>query len=154
MNPPIEVATAIAAEIGRDRTAIRLSPGLTLWGIDEGPEGPDLYRHLVGDLDALGLAYLHIAHQGNEALLADLRKLWRGTMIVNRAGRLRNRIGSDVADGLADMEAYGQWVLANPDFAARLKTGAPMNAADRSTFFGGTAKGYTDYPALHEAMAA
>ncbi|MGH8116937.1 MAG: alkene reductase, partial [Rhodanobacteraceae bacterium] len=40
----IEVATAIAAEIGADRTAIRLSPGLTLWGIDEGPEGPDLYR--------------------------------------------------------------------------------------------------------------
>jgi 2,4-dienoyl-CoA reductase-like NADH-dependent reductase (Old Yellow Enzyme family) len=45
-------------------------------------------------------------------------------------------------------------VLANPDFVARLKAGAPMNAADRSTFFGGTAKGYTDYPVLREALAA
>src|ERR1700743_1420034 len=40
----IEVATAIAEEIGADRTAIRLAPGLTMWGIDEGVEGPTLYR--------------------------------------------------------------------------------------------------------------
>ena len=150
----VEVATAIAAEIGPDRTAIRLSPGMTLWGIDEGAEGPDLYRHLVSELDALGLAYLHIAQQGDEALMADIRKLWKGTLILNRAGRPRDRIGTDVADGLADLESYGQFVLANPDFVARLKAGAPMNAADRNTFFGGTAKGYTDYPALREALAA
>lgn len=58
----IEVARAIAEEIGADRTAIRLSPGATLWGIDEGAEGPDLYRYLVAELDQLGLAHLHILH--------------------------------------------------------------------------------------------
>ncbi|MFP3739851.1 alkene reductase, partial [Burkholderia sp. SIMBA_019] len=68
----IEVATAIAKEIGADRTAIRLSPGMALWGIDEGEQGPALYRYLVTALDKLGLAYLHIAHQGDEALLADI----------------------------------------------------------------------------------
>ena len=150
----IEVATAVAAEIGADRTAIRLSPGMGLWGIDEGPEGPDLYRHLVGELDALGLAYLHIAHQGDEALLADIRKRWKGVLMLNRAGRPRDRVGSDVADGLADLESYGQFVLANPDFVARLEADAPFNTADRTTFFGGTAKGYTDYPALRAALAA
>jgi 2,4-dienoyl-CoA reductase-like NADH-dependent reductase (Old Yellow Enzyme family) len=150
----IEVATAIAAEIGADRTAIRLSPGMKLWGIDEGTEGQNLYRHLVGELDALDLAYLHIAQQGDEALLADIRKRWKGTLVLNRAGRSRDRIGTDVADGLAELESYGQFVLANPDFVARLKAGAPLNAADRSTFFGGTAKGYTDYPPLREALAA
>jgi 2,4-dienoyl-CoA reductase-like NADH-dependent reductase (Old Yellow Enzyme family) len=149
----LEVATAVAAEIGADRTAIRLSPGMTLWGIDEGPEGPDLYRRLVGDLDALGLAYVHIAHQGDEALLADIRKLWTRVLVLNRAGRPRDRIGSDVASGLADLEAYGQFVLANPDFVARLKAGAPFNTADRTTFFGGTARGYTDYPSLRAALA-
>ncbi|MFK4624790.1 2,4-dienoyl-CoA reductase-like NADH-dependent reductase (Old Yellow Enzyme family) [Bradyrhizobium diazoefficiens] len=149
----IEVATAIAGEIGADRTAIRLSPGITMWGIDEGAEGPDLYRHLVGELDKLSLAYLHIMHQGDERLLADLRRLWRGKLIVNRPGRPRDRIGSDVAAGLADLEAYGQMILANPDFIARLKSGALLNEADRTTFFGGTARGYTDYPAL-DAIAA
>lgn len=144
----IEIAVAIAEEIGADRTAIRLSPGTAMWGIDEGTEGPDLYRYLVAELDKLGLAYLHVMHLGNEALLADLRKLWKGALVLNRPGRPRDQIGTDVATGQADLEAYGQMVLANPDFIDRLKTGAAMNEADRNTFFGGTAQGYTDYPVL------
>lgn len=150
----IEVATAIADEIGADRTAIRLSPGTTMWGIDEGAEGPDLYRYLVAELNVLGLAYVHVMHQGNEPLLTDIRKLWKQALIVNRPGRPRDQMGADVVTGLADLEAYGQMVLANPDFVARLKAGAPMNEADRTAFFGGDAKGYTDYPALSEAAEA
>jgi 2,4-dienoyl-CoA reductase-like NADH-dependent reductase (Old Yellow Enzyme family) len=148
----IEVATAIAAEIGADKTAIRLSPGTTMWGIDEGAEGPDLYRHLVAELDKLELAYLHVMHQGNEALLADIRRLWKRPLILNRPGRPRDQIGSDVASGLADLEAYGQMILANPDFVTRLKADAPMNPAHRNTFFGGSVQGYTDYPVLAEAV--
>ncbi|WP_077960563.1 alkene reductase [Ensifer adhaerens] len=144
----IEVAAAIAEEIGADRTAVRLSPGLAMWGIDEGAEGPDLYRYLVGELDKLGLAYLHIMHAGGEPLLASLRKLWTQPLVLNRPGRGRDEIGSDLASGLADLEAYGQMVLANPDFIDRLKSDAPMNEADRMTYFGGTGKGYIDYPAL------
>lgn len=143
------MASAIAEEIGADRTAIRLSPGTTIWGIDEGSEGSELYRYLVAELDKLGLAYLHIMHQGNEALLTDIRQLWHQSLIVNRPGRPREQIGTDVASGLADLEAYGQLVLANPDFVARLKTNAGMNAADHKTYYGGTAEGYTDYPALN-----
>ena len=141
----IEVATAIAEAIGADRTSIRLSPGTALWGIDEGPDGSELYRYLIGELDKLGLAYLHIMDQGNEALLADIRRLWKGTLIINRPGRARDAIGTDIASGLADLEAYGQMILANPDFIERLKIGAPFHEADRMTFFGGTEKGYTDY---------
>ena len=144
----IEVATAVAEEIGADRTAIRLSPGTAMWGIDEGTEGPALYRHLVAELNQLGLAYLHLMHLGNDALLADIRQLWTGTLILNRPSRPREQIGADVASGLAELEAYGQMVLANPDFVERLKAGAPMNEADRNAFFGGTAQGYTDYAAL------
>jgi 2,4-dienoyl-CoA reductase-like NADH-dependent reductase (Old Yellow Enzyme family) len=150
----IEVATAVAEEIGADRTAIRLSPGIKMWGIDEGAEGPALYRYLVAELDKLGLAYLHVLHAGDEKLVGDVRALWTQSLIVNRPGRLRDRIGADVASGLADLEAYGQLVLANPDFVARVKTGAAMNEADRASFFGGAAPGYTDYPALEAATAA
>lgn len=147
----IEIATAIAGEIGADRTAIRLSPGTTLWGIDEGEAGPDLYRYLVAELDRLGLVYLHIMHQGNEPLLAAIRERWQRTLILNRPGRPREQIGSDIDAGLAEMEAYGQMVLANPDFAERLMTHAPMNEADRNTYFGGSAQGYADYPALNSS---
>ncbi|BCZ83623.1 alkene reductase [Paraburkholderia terrae] len=150
----IEVATAIASEIGAERTAIRLSPGTTMWGIDEGAEGPDLYRFLVAELDKLGLAYVHIMHQGNEGLLSDIRKLWTRALIVNRPGRPLERVGSDRASGLADLESYGQMVLANPDFVARLTANSTMNEANRTTFFGGDARGYTDYPHLHEPAGA
>ncbi|WP_439886067.1 alkene reductase [Pseudomonas sp. MBLB4123] len=150
----IEVAAAIAEEIGADRSAIRLSPGTTLWGIDEGAEGPELYRYLVVELDKLGLAYLHVMHQGNEPLLADIRKLWRHPLILNRPGRAREEIGADLASGLADLEAYGQMVLATPDFVERLRNAAPMNEADRASYFGGGAQGYTDYPTLTATQAS
>lgn len=150
----IEVAVAVAEEIGADRTAIRLSPGTTMWGIEEGENGPDLYRYLVAELDKLGLAYLHIMHQGNDPLLADIRKGWSGKLILNRPGRPREQFGADVVSGLADLEAYGAAVLANPDFAKRVKTGAPFNNADPATFFGGNDKGYTDYPTMSDAPGA
>ncbi|MCH4092089.1 MAG: hypothetical protein LKG39_06305 [Acetobacter sp.] len=144
----IEIAKAIAEEIGADRTGIRFSPGTTLWGIDEGADGPELYRYLITELDKLHLSYVHIMDQGNEALLGDIRRLWTGKLILNRPSRPRENIGADVTNGLADMEAYGQMILANPDFLARLKADAPLNNADHSSFFGGSEAGYTDYPTL------
>ena len=149
----IEVATAIAEEIGADRTAIRLSPRMTLWGIDEGAQSAELYRYLVAELDALGLAYLHLSHPGDEALVADLRSLWRGNLVLNRSGRPRDQFGADIASGLAELESYGQMVLANPDFVERLESDGPMNPADPSTYFGGDDKGYIDYPTLADAAA-
>lgn len=150
----LEVARRIASEIGPDRTGIRLSPGATLGDLDEGPEGPGLYRHLVGELDKLGLAYLHLMHLGDDALLADLRAVWRQALIVNRPARSREAIGQDIASGLADLESYGQFVLANPDFTERLQTGAAFNTPDRATYFGGTDQGYTDYPQLNAQKGA
>ncbi|WP_288440923.1 hypothetical protein [uncultured Pseudomonas sp.] len=87
-------------------------------------------------------------HQGNEELLADIRALWSQTIILNRPGRPREAVGKDIEAGLADLEAYAPMVLANPDFVARLIADAPLNEADRMTFFGGDDKGYTDYPTL------
>lgn len=144
----LEVAAAVADEIGADRTAIRLSPGLAMWGIDEGSEGPDLYRYLIAELARIGLVYVHVMHVGSEDLLHDIRKLWKNVFILNRPGRARSAIGTDVTSGLADMESYGQMILANPDFLTRLKKNAPLNLADPTTYYGGTGKGYTDYPTL------
>lgn len=85
---------------------------------------------------------------GNEELLKDLRTMWDQTLILNRPGRSRNDIGTDVETGLADMESYGAMVLANPDFVHRVTVKAEMNEADKATFFGGDAHGFTDYPLL------
>jgi N-ethylmaleimide reductase len=144
----IDVARAIAEEIGAYRTAIRLSPSTLNSGIEEGESGPALYRYLVTKLDEIGLAYIHVMHMGDKDLLRGIRKLWSGVLILNRPGRARSQIGTDVASGLADLEAYGRMVLANPDFITRIERDMPLNEADPATFYGGTWKGYTDYPAL------
>ena len=55
---------------------------------------------------------------------------------------------AEIALGNADMIAYGQPYIANPDLVARFKAGADLNTPDLDTFYGGDAKGYTDYPFL------
>jgi 2,4-dienoyl-CoA reductase-like NADH-dependent reductase (Old Yellow Enzyme family) len=65
-----------------------------------------------------------------------------------RTKRSREELGEDVEVGLADVVPIGKWALANPDFVARFRKGAELNAPDFATLFGGGAKGYIDYPAL------
>lgn len=144
----IEVATAVAAEIGSDRTGFRISPGGTFNDIDEGQSSPDLYRYLVPELGKLNLAYLHVMHLGNDELLREIRAAWPTALLVNRQGRPLQDIAVDVDAGIADVAPVGAWALANPDLVERLKTGAPLNEPDRTTFFGGGSHGYTDYPTL------
>lgn len=144
----IEVATAVAAKIGADRTGIRFSPLGKSGGLDEGPDAPQLYRYLVGELNKLGLAYLHLLHTGNEDLLQDIRAAWKHALLVNRPGAARDTLDRDVKAGLAELVPVGQLALANPDLVKRLKTHAPLNKAQHASYFGGTEAGYTDYPAL------
>ncbi|WP_347978164.1 alkene reductase [Microbacterium sp. ProA8] len=144
----LEVAAAVADEIGGDRVGIRISPGLVIGGIDEGPDAADQYRHLVGELAGLNLAYLHVVQSSDEVLLRDLRDLWPSALLVLRAGRSLDALGDDIDAGLADIVPIARWALANPDVVERIRSGAPMNDADPATFYGGGAAGYTDYPAL------
>lgn len=144
----IEVAQAIVDEIGADKTGFRISPHTPLGGIEEGEQGPDLYRYLTTELAKLNLAYLHMMHLGNEELLKDIRSIWPNPLLVNRAGRTLENISTDLDNGLADLVPVGVWALANPDLVERLQTGAPLNEANPATFFGGGSEGYTDYPTL------
>ncbi len=142
----IEVATAIAGEIGADRIGFRISPFLP--GMDESPEAADLYRYLVAELAKLDLAYLHVFHFTDEDLLRDIRSLWSGPLLVIRAGRTIDDLQIDLESGLADVVPIGKLALANPDFLKRYTAGADMNEPDWATLFGGGAAGYTDYPTL------
>jgi 2,4-dienoyl-CoA reductase-like NADH-dependent reductase (Old Yellow Enzyme family) len=144
----IEVAEAVAAEIGADRTGFRISPGMPLGGLDEGPGGPDVYRYLIAELAQRNLAYLHVMHGGRDEFLEEIRALWPSPLLVNRAGRPLDQIAVDIDAGLADVAPIGAWALANPDFVERLKSGSALNPGDPSTFFGGDSHGYTDYPML------
>ncbi|MEU6667181.1 alkene reductase [Streptomyces sp. NPDC046727] len=146
----VETARAVAEAIGPERTALRLSPGNPLNDIEE-PEPEPVYTALVDALEPLGLAYLHVLETGDfRDLTPLLRKRFSGSLVLNPA--TEGPTGPDalalVEDGSADLIAYGQLFLANPDLPARLRSGGPFNTADPATFYGGGAAGYTDYPAL------
>ncbi|GGO95534.1 alkene reductase [Stakelama pacifica] len=147
----VEVAQAIADAIGADRTGIRLSPGIPMGGIKEGGDNDEVYRYLAEQFERIGLAYIHMLHGGNEQLLADIRERFSGTLIVNRPGRTREQVGSDIEAGTADMESIGVMSLSNPDLVERLKSGAKLNAIQYDKFYGAGAAGYVDYPTLAEA---
>ena len=141
----VEVATAIADEIGADRTGLRISPGNPYNDIAES-DTAELYPALVRALNPLGLAYLHVVHAGDDALLDTTRDLWPTTLILNRSGTDLPARAKDIDNGTADLISVGALALANPDLVARLRSGAPLNSPDPATFYGGGAVGYTDYP--------
>jgi N-ethylmaleimide reductase len=141
----VEVAAAVADEIGAERTGIRISPANPYNDIAES-DTAELYPALLDALRPLGLAYLHVMHAGDEALLDALRAQWPTTLILNRGGTDLPARAKDIDNGTADLVSVGALALANPDLVERLSAGAPLNTPDPATFYGGGAAGYTDYP--------
>nr|WP_306669674.1 alkene reductase [Rhodococcus qingshengii] len=150
-----EVAAAVVGAIGAERTGIRLSPGVLNNGIDDGPEAAATYLPLITALQELDLAYLHILEAGDRNLTHTIRERWSNTLMLNPTtpGRPTGPDELELIDeGLADLISFGALFLANPDLPERLaKGGGPLNEPDRSTFYGGGAEGYTDYPTLVRA---
>jgi N-ethylmaleimide reductase len=151
---PFEVARTVAEAIGADKVGVRISPGNPLNDIAE-HDRADLeatYTALVAALAPLGLAYLHQLEASKiRDLTARLRKQWPGTYILNPfTGAQPTGPGQLdlVDDDTTDLISYGALYLANPDLPTRLKAGGPFNTPDRSTFYGGDHRGYTDYPTI------
>jgi N-ethylmaleimide reductase len=155
----IEVARAVAGEVGTERTGIRISPVTPSNGIsDSNPQA--LFDHIVDRLNALKLVYLHVVEgaTGGARDVApfdyhSLRNRFKGAYIANN-GYDFNLANKVLSANDADLIAFGKLFIANPDLAERFKRGAPLNEPDKATFYGGGAKGYTDYPALVSADAA
>lgn len=150
----LEVTQAIVSEVGPERTGIRLSPVTP--ANDASDDNPQpLLNHVVEQLDRLGLVYIHMIEgqtggdreYGAGFDYGALRSRFRNTWIVNN-GYTPETAKAAVAEGRADMVAFGRSFISNPDLVERLRHNAPLSPADRTTFYGGDGKGYTDYPTL------
>lgn len=156
----IEVATAVAEEIGAGRVGVRISPTGTFGDVQRhGAE--TTFEALYDGLGKIGLAYLHVVHKfevdrilpEDEAWLDELRQRWSGLYIAN--GDFTAASAHEwIENGKADAVTFGRPFIANPDLPARFRLGAPLNEGDRSSFYGGDHRGYTDYPTLELKTAA
>ena len=142
----LAVTDAIVAAIGAGRTGVRLSPGGTFNDIAN-PEAEATTAHAAAELAKRNLAYLHIMHTGVAwDVPALVRRHHPGTLILT-GGYDRAKAEAELAAGRADLIGFGTSFIANPDLPVRLEKGLPLAQADRATFYGGDARGYTDYPA-------
>ncbi|QFR32757.1 alkene reductase [Ancylobacter sp. TS-1] len=154
-----EVLAAVTAEIGAERTGLRLSPVTPANDLsDSNPQA--LFNHVMDVVESFRPVYVHMiegATGGPRDIVPDfdfeaLRKRFSGTWMVNN-GYDKAMAEAAVASGKADLVAFGKAFVSSPDAVERLRRDAAFNELDRDTLYGGGAKGYTDYPALEGAGA-
>jgi N-ethylmaleimide reductase len=153
----LEIVAQVSAAVGADRLGVRLSPYGQYGGIyDSNPL--QLFTFVIKALNEFKLAYLHLIEgRGSEIGLGDSlheealdnARLFRscfGGPLISAAAYTPESARQTVEEGNADATAFGRLFLANPDLVERIRRDLPLNAYDRSTFYGGSEKGYTDYP--------
>jgi N-ethylmaleimide reductase len=144
---------AMAAVRGPGYVAVKISPGSTAQGVfDENPIAT--YTHLVPELSKRGLAYLHLqSGRLDWDVYTTLRPLFDGPLIAVRA-LTRPSAAKMIAGGMADLAAWGQMFLANPDLVERFRNGWPLNEPKLETYYSQGEAGYTDYPAYADGDPA
>lgn len=156
----VEVTAAVTEIWGADRVGVRLSPFGTYNDVGD-PDPIGLYSYVLSRLDKFGIAYVSLIEARSAASMEidtpqvthELRALWPRVLIV-AGGFNAESAEKTIQSGQADAVAFGRNFIANPDLPFRLKCGMPLNHYDRSTFYGGGAAGYIDYPALEVAPQA
>ena len=149
----IEVVTAVAETIGKGKTGIRLSPYGVASDMPHYPGIDATYKYLSEQLNALGIAYIHLVdHSSMGAPVVPLelkkliRKIFKNTIILS-GGYDKERAENDIRSGLGDLVAFGRPFINNPDLVERFKNNWKLSQdLKMDLFYAADKKGYTDYP--------
>ena len=151
----LEVATEVAAAIGKEKTGIRLSPFGVASDMSPYPEIEEEYEYLAGELNKIGILYIHVVdHSAMGAptvplsIKEKIRSKFANTLIL-AGGYDLEKAEKDLDSGASNLIAIGRQFLNNPDLVLRLKNNKPLATnLDMNTFYTPGEKGYTDYPSL------
>lgn len=143
----LDVLRAMVAEAGADRVGIKISPEMNYNDVaDATPQ--ETFGYLVKQIDALNLAYLHVALFGTQTdYHGILKPTFKGPYLMG-GGLDQATAEAALSDKRADAVVFGTAFLANPDLVSRLQQGTALNAPDHSTYFSEGLQGYLDYPML------
>ena len=146
----LEVTEAVVRVWGASRVGVRVSPLNPNNDIaDSDPKAT--FGYAARELGKLKLAYVHVLEDVNTPASDEVTSTIKaacGAPIVANLGYTLETARAAIAQGRVDAIAFGKLFIANPDLPKRLKAGGPFNEWDMKSFYGGTEKGYTDYPAL------
>ena len=155
----IEIIKAVSSVYPLSQIGVRLSPFGTFNEVSDS-DTKGLFTYVLNELNQFNLAYVHLIEPrattagGNDATNTEapltsemFRAVYKGNLIS--AGGYTKESGEAALNAnLADAIAYGRLYISNPDLEKRFEYGSALNRYDRSTFYGGSDKGYTDYPSL------
>jgi len=148
----LEVVDAVSAAVGAERTGVRISPQNRMNDIaDSDPQA--LFSFVAQSLSSKGLAYLHVIEGDTSGAAVPsfdylgLKRRFGGPVVANN-GFNKERASHALAQGRADLIAFGNLFIANPDLVVRLFLDAPLAPVNRETLYGGADQGYTDYSLL------
>lgn len=147
----LEITDAAISVYGRERVSVRLSPRNPYNGMsDSTPE--QTYSYLIEQLEKRKLGILHFMESaqlpdGVMALAPTVRKIFSGLLILNFGYDLTSA-DSVIQNGGADAVSFGTLFIANPDLPERFQERSSLAMPDQATMYGGSSKGYTDYPSI------
>ncbi len=158
-----EVVESILDEVEPSKVGVKIGPMHETGPFAANDETLPMAEYAIRELGGYNLSHLLI--MGNttdftgtplEPLMGDgmfrhFKPIFRGTLIANveMNAERGNRL---VAEGFAELVAFGRPYIANPDLVERLKTDAPLAELDWTTVYGSGPEGYSDYPALQRAI--
>ncbi len=153
----LEVANEISNAIGKDKTAIRLSPYGVFNDMPHYPEIEQTYTYLAEQLNKIGIVYIHLVDhsaQGAPVVPLTIKQIihekFKNT-IIHSGGYTAARAEADVEARAADLIAFGKPFISNPDLVERFRKEQALNdKLDFATFYSPGEKGYTDYPVFAE----
>ncbi|RFB80901.1 alkene reductase [Methylovirgula sp. 4M-Z18] len=148
----LEVTDAVISVWGADRVGMHLNLMSNSHSMsDSNPEA--LFTYVASELGKRKIAFLFARDDISQTKIGpQVRKAFGGNYVVNEAMTFEAATGA-LARGDAEAASFGKPFIANPDLVERLQRGAPLNALNGATIYAEGATGYTDYPALEDAMA-
>jgi N-ethylmaleimide reductase len=154
-----EVIEAVLEVWAPEQVGARITPN----GVfnDMGSEDfRETYLYAAEELNKLIRGYLHIMDglafgfhkKGEPMTLAEFRPVYQG-IIIGNCGYTKDAAEKSLAEGNADVIAFGRPFITNPDLPERFKNNRPLNPAeDMSLWYTPGADGYTDYEPYSKGM--
>ena len=129
---PLAVVDAIIASIGKDRTALRLSPG-AYFNIAGDRRDRAVFDYFLSELEQRSLAFLHIGIFDDsmefdylDGTASSYVRAHYGQTLVSVGGYNAETASTAIADNKFDLIAIGRPFIANPDYVERVRTGSAL----------------------------
>ncbi|CAN6654330.1 NADPH dehydrogenase 3 [Trichomonascus vanleenenianus] len=166
---PLEVIKAVCEVVGPSKVGVKITPFSKLFEINDS-KPLEHWKYFVGELDKLGLAYIHMVeagyhiriyedvskvttypgNQGNYSL-EPIVEVIRNTPVISAGGWSDDNFYDVVEDesyysGKVAALAFGRWFISNPDLPRRLQLGLPLAPYNEKTVWKhGSEDGYISY---------